>query len=254
MIDEIQALMDEYVGWLRDKTTLRTVGDVVEITSPYLDRHNDFLQFYAKRSNGTFVLTDDGYTLDDLRLSGCKLDSKKRQHLLRTTLNGFGVELDGDALTVTALPQNFALRKHNLIQAMLAVNDMFYLATPTVSSLFFEDVSAWLELNDIRFVPGVKFTGKSQYDHVFDFAIPKSKREPERLVRAINRPSRETAEVLAFAWLDTREVRPPDSQAYALLNDTEQSVAPAISAALESYDVRAVPWSQRDQIQPKLAA
>jgi len=254
MIDEIQALMDAYVAWLRDKTTLRSVGQVVEITTPYLDRHNDYLQIYAKRSNGRFLLTDDGYILDDLRLSGCKLDSKKRQHLLRMTLNGFGVEQEGDALTVTASPQNFALRKHNLIQAMLAVNDMFYLAAPVVGSLFLEDVTAWLELNEVRYVPSVKFTGKSQYDHVFDFAIPKSKRESERLVRAINRPSRETAEVLCFAWFDTREVRPPDSQAYALLNDSEQTVAPAILAALESSDVHAVLWSQRDSVLPKLAA
>jgi len=254
MIDEIQSLMDAYNAWLRDKTSLRAVGEVVEITTPFLDRHSDYLQIYAKRSDGRFLLTDDGYILDDLRISGCKIESKRRQHLLRMTLNGFGIEQEGDALVVKASRENFALRKHNLIQAMLAVNDMFYLATPVVSSLFLEDVMAWLELNEIRYVPSVKFTGKSQYDHVFDFAIPKSKREPERLLRAINRPSRETAEVLAFAWMDTREVRPPESQAYALLNDSEQAVAPAILAALESYEVNSVLWSQRDTILQKLAA
>ena len=32
----------------------------------------------------------------------------------------------------------------SLLQAMLAVNDMFYLAVPMVASLFYEDVVAWL--------------------------------------------------------------------------------------------------------------
>ena len=57
---------------------------------------------------------------------------------------------------VTASAENFPLRKHNLIQAMLAVNDMFYLAEPVVKSLFYEDVIAWLEQNEIRYTPKVK--------------------------------------------------------------------------------------------------
>jgi hypothetical protein len=254
MIDEIKSLMDSYVGWLRDKTTLRPMGEIVEITTPFLDRHNDYLQIYASRSDGQILLTDDGYVLDDLLMSGCRLDSKKRQNLLKITLNGFGVQQEGNALRVAASTQNFAIRKHNLIQAMLAVNDMFYLAAPTVSSLFLEDVTAWLDSNEIRYVPSVKFTGKSQYDHIFDFAVPKSKRQPERLIRAINRPSRETAEVLAFAWVDTREARPPDSQAYAILNDSEQPVSAAIASALGSYEVHAIPWSKRESVLESIAA
>ena len=45
MIDEIQKLLDEYAVWLRHKTTLREVNqEWLEITSPYLDRHNDYIQ------------------------------------------------------------------------------------------------------------------------------------------------------------------------------------------------------------------
>jgi hypothetical protein len=69
------------------------------------------------------VLTDDGYTLQDLEQSGCKLDSGRRQGLLKMTLNGFGVQLNDRALEVHTSPDNFGLRKHNLVQAMLAVND-----------------------------------------------------------------------------------------------------------------------------------
>ena len=128
MKEEVQALLDEYWVWLRDKTSLRDLGDWIEITTPYLDRHNDCLQIYARRTNGGFVLTDDGYILEDLEQSGCRMDSPKRQALCKTTLNGFGIQWDGKALTVRASAENFALRKHNLVQAMLAINDVFYLA------------------------------------------------------------------------------------------------------------------------------
>lgn len=254
MIRDIQHLLDAYHAWLKDKTALRQIDQWIEITTPYLDRHNDYIQIYARKANGGYVLTDDGYTLDDLEQSGCKLQSPKRQELLKMTLNGFGVQLHDNALEVHASPDNFALRKHNLVQAMLAVNDMFYLAVPMVASLFYEDVVAWLDVHDIRYTPKVKFTGKTGYDHLFDFVIPKSRQQPERIIQTINRPNRDTAQAVVLSWIDTKEVRSADSRAYALLNDSEQTVSPTVLDALRSYDVRPVPWSQRESVREELAA
>lgn len=254
MIEEIRALLDRYSAWLRDKTSLREINDWVEITTPYLDRHNDYLQIYARRENGSFLLTDDGHTVRDLELSGCNLGTAKRQELLKMTLNGFGVRWNSGALEVTASPESFPLRKHSLMQAMLAVNDLFYLAEPIVKSLFYEDVVAWLDVAEIRYTPSVKFTGKSSYDHLFDFVIPKSPKEPERILRAINRPSRDTAESFIFSWSDTRDVRPPASRAYAILNDTEQTITSGVLEALRSYQIRPVVWSRREEVRIELAA
>jgi len=254
MIEEIQNLIENYVRWLKDKTVLRQVKDWVEITTPYLDRHNDYLQIYAKRQNGGYLLTDDGYVLEDLEQSGCKLESAKRQALLRITLNGFGVQTKEGRLEIHASPDNFGLRKHNLIQAMLAVNDLFFLAVPVVASLFYEDVVAWLDLHEIRYTPKVKFTGKSGYDHLFDFVIPKSRTRPERILHTINRPSRDTAQALAFSWIDTKEVRPTDSRAYVLLNDSDQTIFTSVLDALINYDVSPILWSRREEVRKELAA
>ena len=164
------------------------------------------------------------------------------------TLNGFGVQLHDNALEVHASHDNFALRKHNLVQAILAVNDMFYLATPMVTSLFYEDVSAWLDLHEVRYTPKVKFSGKSGYDHLFDFVIPKSRLKPERIIQTINRPNRDKAWAVAFSWIDTKEVRPADAKAYAFLNDSDQIFPTEVVNALHNYDVRPIPWSKRDDV------
>jgi hypothetical protein len=254
-IEEIENLVGQYLDWLGDKTVLRQVDERwVEITTPYLDRHNDHMQVYVRRDNGGYALTDDAYTITDLSLSGCDLDTPKRRRLLETTLRGFGVTLDGSALTVRASASNFPLRKHNLIQAMLAVNDLFSLATPIVASLFTEDVESWLLENRVRYVPRVKFTGRSGYDHLFDFAIPSSDSIPERLLKAINQPNKNAAQSLVFAWLDTRDERPPDSQAYAFLNDRDAAVPPSVVDALTSYEVHPVFWSRRAEALDALAA
>ena len=115
MIAEVDRLLDNYLSWLKDTTTLRQVDEWVEITTPYLDRHNDYLQIYIRRQNDEYILTDDGYILGDLDRSGCNLDTPKRNALLTMTLNGFGVQLKGNELTIHASHENFAQKKHNLI-------------------------------------------------------------------------------------------------------------------------------------------
>ena len=254
MTEEIQTLLDQYWDWLRDKTTLRRMNGWVEITTPYLDRHNDRLQIYAMRRGSGYLLADGGYVLDDLEQSGCKIDGGRREALLTMTLNGFGVQKAENQLQVNASKSNFALRKHNLLQAMLAVNDLFYLAQPMVVNLFYEDVVNWLDVSNVRYTPNVKFTGASGYDHLFQFVIPKSAKQPERILRPINRPNRDRAQAMAFSWIDTKDVRPSESCAYAILNDGEARVSANVLDAMRSYEVNPILWSEREKALGELAA
>ena len=193
-------LVEAYVEWLRSKMSFREIEGVCEITTPFVDRHNDHLQIYVKKEpSGGLTLTDDGYTIKDLCLSGCELNTEKRDEVLKSLLNGFGVKLQGDELIVHATGNNFPQRKHNLLQAIISINDLFVLAAPTVASFFQEDVERYLRASEIRFTPSVKFTGKSGFDHHFEFVIPASKQKPERVLSAINRPDRQKVTFLIFA-------------------------------------------------------
>jgi hypothetical protein len=254
MIDEIQSLLDSYSRWLRDKTRIRQLDDWCEITTPFLDRHNDFLQIYVRRQDDGYLLTDDGYVIDDLESSGCHLDSPKRKALLLTALNGFGVQIIERALQVNANANDFPVKKHNLIQAMLSVNDMFFLANPSAKSLFCEDVAGWLDIHEVRYVPRVKFAGKTGFDYSFDFAIGKFRDQPERLVKTISHPNRSTTIQTAMSWLDTKAARRADSRFYAFLNDADQPISKQTMDALAAYEVRPVPWSQREEVINELAA
>ena len=52
MICDVQRLLEDYLAWLKDKTKLRQIDNWIEITTPYLDRHNDCIQIFAKKQNG----------------------------------------------------------------------------------------------------------------------------------------------------------------------------------------------------------
>lgn len=254
ILKDCQDLVNVYIEWLRQRISVEDIKGVCEITTPFVDRHNDQLQIYVKRSNNRLILTDDGYTIKDLKISGFEITTEKRREILYSILNGFGVQLHGDELTVEATQDNFAQKKHNLIQTMLAVNDLWTMAEPMVASLFREDVERYLRMHQIRFTPSIKFTGKSGLDHSFDFVIPASPAKPERILNAISNPTRQNISLLIFSWTEITEVRAPDSTAYGVLNDTEKQASSDLIDALQRYYIRPIQWSRRAEYVEELAS
>ena len=72
-------------------------------------------------------------------------------------------------------------------------------------------------------------------------------------MQAITRPTRDNALLFINAWGDTRQVRAPESKAYAVLND-EEPISGAVIEALRNYGIRAVPWTDRIDVVTELAA
>jgi hypothetical protein len=251
----IHDLVSDYASWLLDKTQVRQLDHGWhEITTPFLDRHNDMIQIYARRTDEGILLSDDGYTINDLADAGCDIDSSpKRRDLLLSTLNGFGIKRQGSTLQVTATDAEFPLKKHSLIQSMLTVGDMFMLAQSNVTNLFLEDVYGWLDAHDVRYTPQAKFSGHSGFDHVFEAVIPKSKKAPERLLKTIANPTKEKVQNAIFAWNDTRETRQSGAQLYAFVNDDRKFPSGTLDA-FAKYEIKPVLWSARQEVLEALAA
>lgn len=250
---ECRQLIDAYLEWLRKGLTVEHLDRSCELTTPFLDRHNDHLQIYASNENGKIILSDDGYILADLRTSGLEIVTPKRKAVLQSILNGFGVKTDGNRLFVETSSRNLGHKMHSLIQAMLSINDMFVMAQPRVASFFWEDVRNYLDQHDVRYSPRVKIAGRSGYDHAVDFLIPKSRMRPERILQAINSPDKNTISSYLFILEDTHEVRGEESEAYAFLNDKHRIIGSDVIDALEAYKVVPALWSQREKYVEALA-
>src|SRR5262249_27107901 len=223
-------LVESYLDWIRHGVSEQVVGEgVTELTTPFLDRHNDHLQVYAEQSSpDVFLLTDDGYILGELKSSGVEAKGRRRDELFAELLCGYGVTIQGNELRVEATIDSLGQRLHNLVQAMLTIDDMFVLAQPRTGTIFVEDVAKFLDERDVRYSPRVKFAGKSGLDHLVDFVIPKSRSAPERVLQVLNTPRRDRVESMLFAVHDTRPTRGPRIAFYALVNDTRMKVAPDV--------------------------
>lgn len=247
-MEDCKQIIDSYLKWIRDNTVIKTIteGQTCVISTPFLDRHNDNIEIYLQKKENKYILTDDGYTLNDLRLSGFELNSPKREHIFKTILNGFGIKAIGEELVVESISGDIGQKKHRLLQGILAVNDMFNLSQEMVRSLFREDVELYFKSNNIVFTKDIKITGKTGFDHNIDFLVPASLTKPERLIQTINTPRRESISLAVFAFNDILQNRDGQSKNYVIYNDTDKSIPSEHLDALAKYDIFGIPWSQKE--------
>ena len=239
----IQEYINSYTEWLRSEITFSKVGEYYEINTPFLDNDNDYLQFYVKQEKDEVYFTDDGFTINSLEMTGVSL-TPTRKNQLSSILQQFGVQLDKKELVLKAPASQFAQKKHAFTQCLMRVSDMCMISKSKAGSYFLEDIQTFFQENDIFCMENVQFTGKSGFYHNYDFAIQRSKFQPERLCLAINSPTKASMSNALFAWGDTKPSRKPDSKLIVLLNDTSK-IGKGIVEGFENYGVSSIRWSER---------
>ncbi len=246
-------LIESYISWLKQKINYKEINGYYEVTTPFVNHINDYIQFYLKRDEKDHIyMTDDGETLDNLEMAGVDINSPARKKEFDSILNGFGVVLKGNELMTMATPQTFPMRKHNYMQALMAVDDLFVLASPKVESFFLEDITNFLLQKDVRFSRNIILQGKSSFQHKFDFLIPSSNKAPERIIKAVASPKKQNIIAHLFAFEDTKLAR--DNEGIMILNDLEKEIAPDVSQAISEYGIYDFSWKKRDELIEKLVA
>lgn len=251
LLDPIK-LKEKYISWIEDEITVNKIGEYLEVTSPFLDRYNDYLQVYAKlEESNEIILTDDSYIINNLQMSGIDINSSKRKQLLESFLRKYNVKLMGDALVTKCGIEDFPQKILFLMQAMLNVDDMFMLSQNKVASIFLEDVSNFLDNKDIFYSKNVGFFGKSGFLYSYDYLLQRTKERPERLCKVINNPNKQNFQNTIFMWHDTKVTREQNSQLIVFLND-EDKVDPNVVSGFKNYEVNTILWSEREKSLPLL--
>ena len=107
LLDPIK-VKEKYIKWLEQEISVNKIGEYLEITSPFLDRYNDYLQVYAKlEADDEIILTDDAYIINNLQMSGVDINSNKRKQVLESFLNKYNVKLEEDALVTKSGIEDF---------------------------------------------------------------------------------------------------------------------------------------------------
>ena len=242
---DIQKLIDEYAIWLKNEISFEKIGEYYEITTPFMDSANDYLQIYVRQDGDKIFFTYDCMTIQNLKMNGFSFTPNRKAHL-QQILRQYGIQKSGDELIASAPIGDFAKKKHLFIQAMLRIDDMVTLSKQKVSSVFLDDVQSFFMQNDIFFSDNVQFTGKSGFSHTYDFLLQRSRNKPERLCQTINNPTKAAMSNLLFAWNDTKPARKSDSQLIVILND-QSNIPKGIESGFRNYDAQVINWSEREK-------
>lgn len=244
--------VDNYLAWLKENMTqTKLENGLIEVTTPFLDRNNDYTQIYLKKeTDSTYIVTDLGYTVTELILSGVDLTTNRRKMIFNQILCRLGIQYDEreKALFIKCDKSKLPVAQHSLMQGMLDVNDMFYLANRTVKSLFYDDVCKFFDENDIFYSKDINIVGKSGLNHSFDFLLQRNKKNPERLIRLLNIPNRSNIERLLFAWQDVSAARnfATDTSKFIIIINDNKNVSETLLESIDNYAACPIKWSDRN--------
>ncbi len=248
---------NEYIEWLNRSIEQYQISDnIYRITFPYLNRNNDCTEIFIKIDGDKYIITDDGETISELELSNFNLfSSQRRKDIFNQILLSHGVKKsESNELFIECSKDELPQKKHMLSQCMIKVSDLFYTAKNTVQSLFIEDVQVYLDEKDIRYTPDVSFPGISGLTTNYDFAIPKSKQAPERIIKVVNNIDQQLANSILFLWNDTSQARKDHlSTLYVFLQDNVKKIPSTVFTSMNNYNVIPVEWSKRDNYTSDLA-
>ena len=244
----MKELVNAYLEWLRKGLSMKEISDGWhEVVTPFLNHKNDMIEVYLKRAeDNQIIISDGGNTLNELTLSGIDIErSGKRMMELNVILRSFGISRsENNELIVKSNQANFPEKKHNFIQAILSVDDLYVLSKPKVESFFIEDVTTFFELNEVVFVRDTTFVGKSGFSHKFDFTIPKIKQRKEIAIKAISSPRKDRIESVMWMIEDTKLIR-TETEGLLIINDVNE-ISDEIQKALSEYEIPYFGWSKRE--------
>jgi len=248
---DAKQLINNYFIWLKNNTevvTDKTTGWHM-VTTPFTGLFNDLIEIFFKIDGENILLSDDGYTLRNLKEIGIDIDrSKTRKKILSHILTNFGIIRNGDELIKEATIATFPQKKHSFLEALIEINDLFMLTRHNVSTIFKEDVEEYLNSLSLVYTRNFKFTGKSGIDFNFDFLI--AHKTKEIVIRAINFLNKTTLTSFLYAWLDIKEVRrqvaKKEIMSVAVINDEKYKPKPEYIDAIRHEQANYILWSKRD--------
>lgn len=249
----IQQMINSYAEWIKSEISVEKYGEYYELTTPYLDRFNDYLQIYVKQDeDGTITMSDDGYIIGNLISSGVSFsNSPKRKEMLQKIARKYSVTFNDEEIMITANEGNFPIKKHLLIQAMIDVDDMFVLAQDNVKDFFAEDVATYFDAHNIMYSRDLSLIGKTGTAHTYDFFIQRTKNRNEIFCKTINNLKESSRNLTIFNWIDAKGIRQTESDLWVIIND-ENRLKKEDTQAFEQYGILAMPYSKRNEYVQRL--
>lgn len=245
-----EQLSNEYFEWATKNIdfSLDSSKNWVLIKTPFVDMYNDQIEIFVEQKNDYYIVSDDGYTLDELDTLGFDFrSSTKRKKIFDSILLNFGVTVKNSELIITIQNiKEFPSAQNRLIQCMIQTFDLLQTTREKVANFFLDDISNFFLEKELPFSTNLSITGKTGNPANFEFILGKTKNAPERALKTVNRPTPTAYQEPLMKIVDVRDYK-PQMKFYILANDTDISLSDSFINSFVNYNIEILKWSQKDQ-------
>lgn len=223
-MDKAKKLSNVYFDWIKKEVEFKNVDkNYVSINTPFVDNNYDNVEIYASFINDdTVEVSDFGFTLYNLEEQGMKITPRFKTgwKIFENILNDFGVTNNQGTLIIKTSLDRFPVAKTRLLQAIMRINDIYYLNKNNVTESFNEIISKFFKSRNILFTPSFEIPNFSGASSHFDFSIP-NKSDKERVVKTVSRPNDvNAAKIFNFDVRATKDTR--SSKFILLVNNLKE--------------------------------
>lgn len=254
MVTNTEKLLNDYINFFTQKFSIDNLDGADEIITPFTDNLNDLISIYVEyQDDNNITLTDDGNTIDELKMMGLDLTVKTRQQLLHSILNGYGVDLDeNDRIYINTTVDNFPQSKHSLVQAILKTNDLLFTKKRNIINLFDEEVWNFLYEENFGGSEKVDMVGKSGLNYKVDYTMGATKKRPEIIIQFVNNPTFDALTTQEYIHGDIVKNRinrrNKEIDYYILVNDVDNDIPKKSKSVIDNSEVKMIQWSNKEDL------
>jgi len=241
----INELINDYYNFIKNNIKVKEINGFHEITTPFLDHFNDYIQVYISINGDEITITDDSYTISNLRAGGLSF-SEKRIILIEKICAQFGMKLEEDEIFARTSRDDFGAKLDAILQCIVKVDDLCYTSRENVANFFSEDVKEYFLKKELYFTENVSLVGKSGFPFCFDMSFQRTKLKPTRWVNIVNKASKTNCIATSFGWDDTAALRDENEQMFVIIND-KNPIDKGVIDGFKNLNINPIYWSNIEE-------
>ncbi|KRK98680.1 hypothetical protein FD04_GL000415 [Secundilactobacillus odoratitofui DSM 19909 = JCM 15043] len=261
LVDQIDSIAQDWLRFIKESHEFRIASDNrIRVNTPFTDPFGDEISLMISLTDKQYTVSDQGYTLWNLKVNGLDLSDKRSQRYrnLMSILDKTNTSLSkSDVIQTTGSKSDIPQMINDLTQTLIQVSDLIYLSRNNTKSVFLEDVRSYFETQKDTYstLRGMSMRGQSQLkyniDYIFNLTVTDRK-----FVNVYNALSRSLVEQLIGIWADTIQYRKANDQEKVPLSIIVPNVSDKeerFVSSLSKHNIDVVPFDDKEQVNDKLA-
>ena len=260
---ELKLITTKWTDWISKQTEFERIDNkTIQVLTSFTDAFGDGILFtIISNADGTYTVTDNGYTIWNLETNGINVSKKgsNRNRILNSIVNPYrfsvstNKNIKKEALNIDELPQTIT----DFLQVLINVSDIAFMNRTNTASIFIDDAHNYFlnRKEEYNFFTNSITLGKTNQQYRFDFNFM-PKRQEFKLTKMYNTLSKNTMEAIIGIYSDTIDYISDNFGQNASVNILVNGVTAKEKdyiSGLQSHNINVVDFQNKPEVKKAFA-